>query len=117
MSTIDEQRIREILSHYDELIDSIKGKSFEDIEKDKILLKAIKLDIYQIGEHIKNLNKPIQQMLNQNDVNNLIYIRNKLSHEYKKLEADRIKVALDVCIPKVVKQLNEILSKKKYLLK
>lgn len=84
MNKKDQQLIRYINKHYSELNEELKNinNDFSLYENNLIIQKAIKMDLFQIGELFGKLSYEIKDHINPKDVKGIIDIRNYIAHGY-----------------------------------
>lgn len=109
----DISRIKNIFKRYDEVLEEIKGLTSEDVEKDAILAKAVKLDLAQIGEHIKHLPSNVKSYFTPMEYDSMMKMRNLISHEYETVKFNIIYNTLrDVVTPAISRFRSSELIKK-----
>lgn len=83
MNTRDKFLVKHIKIHYSELVSESRDiQNFEDFCSNKVLNKAIKLDLLQIGENINHLSNETKLKLNKRDLIGIVDIRNQVAHGY-----------------------------------
>lgn len=108
LSARDKLRVQYIFKWHDELINEINGQTYEQISKDPILVKAIKMDLAQIGEHVINLPKAIKDYLNPDHVSFFRRTRNLIIHEYEREDFIEIYNTMQRCIGPFIDTLKSI---------
>ena len=106
----DKERYQYILKHYNELLDEADAYRKESLSKVEalVLKKAIYMDLFQIGEHIKHMSEEVQSRINRNDVRGIIDTRNIIGHAYKEVDPEIIWDSIDECCPKLISTLKEL---------
>ena len=109
MKNRDKYLIKCIKKHYSELVDEFKlVNDFDGFCENKVLNKAIKMDLLQIGENINHLTNETKLMLNKRDLVGIIDIRNQVAHGYVYLEDKIIWLIISNDLPKLMEQIEVI---------
>ena len=88
MNNRDKQIISYILSHYKEMQEELEmiHNSFEEYLNNIIVMKAIKMDLLNIGENANQLSEESKAQLNARDLRGAIDFRNQIAHGYVTVE-------------------------------
>lgn len=111
MNTKDEQLIYWINKHFNELQDVLKDlKSYDEFinPSNLIRVKAIKLDLFQIGENVNNLTIEIKNKTSKKDLRGIIDIRNYIAHGYVQVDESIIWDVINNDLPNLIKSLNSL---------
>ena len=109
MNERDLQIINAIMRHYFELQSELSQlKDFDSFCENKLLNKAIKLDLLQIGENVNHLSKEAQAQISKRDLVGVIDVRNQVAHGYVKLKDDKIWNTINYDLPNLIKQIQNI---------
>lgn len=73
-------------------------------------MKAIKMDIIQIGEHCNALSHETQNKIQKSDLRGIINLRNFIAHGYVMIEEDIIWKSIHEDLPRLIEQLNKLLT-------
>ena len=106
MNDRDAQLVRHIKEHHKELqyeLSLING--FEEYLTNKIINKAIKMDLLQIGENVNHFTEEIQVQLNKKDFIGIIDIRNQVTHGYVQIKEELIWNTIQKDIPRLMAQI------------
>ena len=99
MNKKGEQIINHINDHYQELK---LVKEFEDFEANKIIKKAIILDLIQIGENLNKLSIEFQKQINKINLRGVVGIRNYLVHGYGTVDDKIVWTAIKENLPNFI---------------
>ena len=109
MNKRDEQIIRHINTHFDELLEEAKQlNSFDEFAKGGVLAKAIKMDILQIGENINALSEEAKAQLNPKDLRGVADVKNHIAHGYISVDDQVIWDVILKRLPELINQINSI---------
>jgi uncharacterized protein with HEPN domain len=88
------------------------GKSFDEFSKNKMLRQAIERNLEIIGEGI---NRVIQAgpELSIRNARKIVNLRNRISHEYDKLDNETLYVVSIKYLPELLTEIEAILDKHK----
>lgn len=89
----DIEYLRRILEHQKGIQDTLKeygSNSLAEIKKSNMCVKALSVDVNQIGEFSKKLSEPVQRKLIAIDFQTAYNIRNRLAHSYTRVKPDEI---------------------------
>ena len=103
----DKLLIKYVNKHYSELLEELKAiTSFEEFCQNKLINKAIKMDILQIGENINHLSDKAKLQINKKDLIGVIDFRNQVAHGYISLKEDVIWKTIQEDLPRIMLQIN-----------
>lgn len=109
MNKKDEQIIYHINNHYQELIEELKLlNNYEDFVSNKIIKKAIILDLIQIGENVNKLSFEFQKQINKINLRGVVGIRNHLVHGYGSIDDKIVWTAIKENLPDFIFEINNI---------
>lgn len=109
MNDRDCQLVRHIKEHHNELqyeLSLING--FEEYLSNKIINKAIKMDLLQIGENVNHFTKEVQAQLNKKDFIGIIDIRNQVAHGYVQIKEELIWNTIQKDVPRLMQQIDSL---------
>lgn len=108
----DQQALVYIKKHYNEILEEKASinNDFETFEKDKVVQKAIKMDVFQIGEFVNKLSDETKKALNQRDVRGIVNIRNFIAHGYVVVDNLIVWDSINNDIPRLIQNLEDILK-------
>lgn len=108
MKDRDLQIILHINNHYKELKEELEmiKDSFKNFEENMVVQKAIKMDLFQIGENVNILSKDFQSTLSVKDLKGIISIRNYIGHGYVQVDNEVIWDSIHVNLPVLIGQIN-----------
>ena len=110
MNERDQQAIKHINKHYQELLEEVKlVGDFEEFKKGGVLTKAIKMDILQIAENTNCLTKETASQLSQKDLRGIIDIRNHIAHGYVHVNDEIIWYVIQDCLPTLINEINNLI--------
>ena len=103
MTEKDEQLIDHIIKHYNELLDEIAeiNDDYETFDENTIYQKAIKMDLFQIGELFNSLSGSVTCHFDNRDVRGIVDIRNYIAHGYIVLDNKNIWRVIHNDLPKL----------------
>jgi uncharacterized protein with HEPN domain len=107
----DSLRLHDILDAADSIQDFTKGKTREDLAKDKLLQSAILHQLYLIGEAAANVSSILKDSYHSVPWKLINGFRNYIAHEYFSLDLDIIWETALKDIPKLRAQIDEIVSR------
>lgn len=111
MASRDAQVTYFVLKHYCELQEEMESiKNYEYFVSNKLVNKAIKLDLLQIGENIDKYTDEFKNKLEKKDVRGIKDIRNHLVHGYSKVVDIEIWRILNNDLPALIEQIKKINS-------
>ena len=109
MNTRDKFLVKHIKIHYSELVSESRDiQNFEDFCNNKVLNKAIKLDLLQIGENINHLSDETKLKLNKRDLIGIVDIRNQVAHGYVFLKDKIIWSIITDDLPRLMEQIEKL---------
>ena len=73
-------------------------------------MKAIKMDIVQIGKHCNALSHETQNKIQKFDLKGIINLRNFITHGYTMIEKDTIWKSIYEDLQRLIEQLNNLLT-------
>ena len=73
-----------ILRHYEELLAELEqiNDNFETFDQNMVYQKAIKMDLFQIGELFNSLSKEVKSKFDKRDIRGVVDVRNYIAHGY-----------------------------------
>ena len=109
MNARDQQIVRSIQEHHNELNQELSLiKDFSDFEANKVINKAIKMDLLQIGENVNHLSEESQLQLAKGDLRGIIDIRNQVAHGYVTIKDETIWNTIQNDLPRLMQQINSL---------
>ena len=111
MNNRDLQIINNCNKHYKEMLDELSVvPTYEDFinPANKVMVKAIKIDVAQIGENLTHLSKESSNLIDPNDIRGIVDIRNIIVHGYAVIKERALYKTITDDIPRLMKQLNNI---------
>ena len=109
MNVRDQQLVNSIKVHHKELLEELSLiNGFEEFIANKIVNKALKMDLLQIGENVNHFSEDVQKQLDKRDFIGIIDIRNQVAHGYVKVKEDIIWNTIQNDIPRLMKQINNL---------
>lgn len=110
MKSSDEQKIYYIKKHYHEILYelSLVHHDFNEFKSNIIVQKAIKMDLFQIGELFGKLSEEIAVQINPKDLKGIRNIRQFLAHGYVEVKDSIIWNTLTIELPVLIDSLNTI---------
>jgi len=95
------------MKHYDELLAELEliNDNFETFDQNIIYQKAIKMDLFQIGELFNSFSKETQSHFSQRDVRGVVDVRNYIAHGYIVLSNMSIWNDIHNDLPKLISSL------------
>ena len=107
MNERDLQTIKHINKHYEELLEEAKIiDSLEQFKQEKILAKAIKMDILQIAENVNCLTEEAAKRINPKDLRGIIDVRNHIAHGYIYVDDEIIWNVIKNGLPRLIDEIN-----------
>lgn len=101
--------IKYINKHYSELLEELKEvNGFNEFCNSRLINKAIKMDILQIGENINHLSEKAKLQINKKDLVGVIDFRNQVAHGYVSLKEEVIWETIQKDLPRIMLQVNSI---------
>ncbi len=90
------------------------GKIMSSLE-DRVLRPAIRMQIVSVAEQFNKLKEEnefeLLSQMNKDDLKGLNAVRNFIAHDYDSVDDEIIETVLRIHIPKIKKQVEEILDK------
>ena len=101
--------IRYIKKHYSELVEELKLiPDYDAFCNNKVVNKAIKLDLLQIGENVNHLSDNAKLQIKKSDLSGVIALRNQVAHGYVQLDEESIWSTLNNDLPRLMEGINNI---------
>ena len=105
----DIQIIRYINKHYCELCEEMKLiPSFEVFQEGGPMVKAVKMDILQIGENVNHLSNEAASQINTKDLRGMADVRNYIAHGYIVIDDEIVWDVIQDKLPKLIDTINNI---------
>ena len=109
MNNKDNQLVYHINKHYNELTDELNLiKNFEEFSSNKIIKKAIILDLIQIGENVNKLSIGFQKNINKMNLKGIIGFRNHFVHGYGTNDDKIVWETIKNYLPNLISEINNI---------
>ena len=109
MNNKDIQLVYHINKHYNELTEELNLiKTFEEFSSNKIIKKAIILDLIQIGENVNKLSIGFQKNINKMSLKGIIGFRNHLVHGYGTIDDKIVWETIKNYLPNLISEINKI---------
>lgn len=111
MNERDKQIVSHVNSHYSEILENMQIVDSCDKmidPKNKNILKAIKMDLAQIGENIIHLSNESKSQIDKGDLKGITDIRNYIVHGYIVIKDSTIFRTIKNDLPRLVEQINKI---------
>ena len=109
MNNKDNQLVYHINKHYNELTEELNLiKTFEEFSSNKIIKKAIILDLIQIGENVNKLSIGFQKNINKMNLKGIIGFRNHLVHGYGTIDDKIVWETIKNYLPNLISEINNI---------
>ena len=109
MNARDQQIVHSIQEHHKELNQELSLiKDLSDFEANKVINKAIKMDLLQIGENVNHLSEESQLQLSKGDLRGIIDIRNQVAHGYVTIKDETIWNTIQNDLPRLMQQINSL---------
>ena len=105
----DEQILECIKKHYKEILEELKlvNDDFDTFTKDSLIKKAIKMDVFQIGELTNKLSGNAKAKMCAKELRGVINIRNFIGHAYVIVDDNIIWDSVKKDIPKLISDLSK----------
>lgn len=111
MNNRDVQIINNCNKHYKEMLEELSTvptyEQFID-PANKVMNKAIKIDIAQIGENLTHLSEESMKQIDQSDIRGIVDIRNIIVHGYAQIKERALYNTITDDMPRLMEQLNNI---------
>ena len=109
----DKQALSQIKQHYNDILEeqASLNNDFELFKSNKTIQKAIKMDVFQIGEIVNKLSEKTKGLLNERDVRGIVNVRNFIAHTYVIVDDLIIWDSINNDIPKLINELEQIVDK------
>ena len=88
-------------------------EDFEKFQNDRIIQKAIKMDLFQIGELVGNLSPEAVVSINTRDYKGIKDIRNYIAHGYIEIKDSIVWNTIIFELPTLIESLNQSFENKK----
>jgi len=101
-----------VLKHYNSLKQFLKeiNNNYEIFEKNELYQKAIKMDLFQIGELVNHFSDELLMKINKKDVKGVIDIRNYIAHGYQIVNNNEVWTTLQNDLPKLIEQIEQLVA-------
>lgn len=110
----DIQLLEHILNHYAEMLEELEmvNDCFEEFERNKVVNKAIKMDVLQMGENTTRLSEESKSMITRRDSKGMIDYRNQIAHGYVVVKDIFLWNTIHEDIPRFIEQIRMIQEQK-----
>ena len=111
MNNRDAQIINSCIKHYHEMCEEMADiHTYEDFvnHKNKIMVKAIKIDLAKIGENLTHLSKESASQIDENDLKGIVGIRNIIVHGYAVIKDKALYNSIINDMPRLMQQVSNI---------
>jgi uncharacterized protein with HEPN domain len=88
----------------------VQGQTLDQFKANNLTIDAVALNLMIIGEAARNIPDEIQKRHPAVDWRNIVGLRNIITHEYFRLNLDRIWNLIEVELPLLHEQINKILE-------
>ena len=102
--------LQDILSAIAKIDDYIAGLEVDVFKQTSIVIDSVGMNLVIIGEAARNVPESIRQKYPDVEWRNIVDLRNVITHEYFRLNLDRIWDITQVELPKLREQINLILE-------
>jgi uncharacterized protein with HEPN domain len=109
----DADRVRHMLRAAREAVELVRGKSQQDLEQGRLLQLAILRLLEVVGEAARQVSPDVQRLHAQIEWPKIVGMRNHLIHGYADVDLDIVWQVLTVDLPRIIPQLERILSSEK----
>lgn len=108
----DREAFNYINKFYAEIVKEKKliNDDFDSFEHDSVVQKAIKMDVFQIGELVNKLSDKTKKLLDEKDVRGIINVRNFIGHAYIIVDNSIIWNTVNNDIPRLIISLEKVLK-------
>ena len=111
MSRDYEARLGDVLAAIHKIGSYIDGIDIATFKQDDLIIDAVNMNLMIIGEAANNIPDEVQQKYPEVDWRNIIGLRNVITHEYFRLNLDRIWDITQNVLPDFREQIAEVLEK------
>ena len=102
--------LRQILEHAEEALRIIEGKTYTDIEHDRILNLALVRLLEIIGEAAGRISKSTRGKFPQIPWITIVAMRNRLIHGYDQIDLNIVWDVIENDLPPLINELRRVLS-------
>ena len=113
MKNTDRVRLLHMLDAAREALSFVKGRTSEDLTRDRMLLLAVVKDIEIIGEAASRISPECRAEAREIPWAKVVGIRNRLTHAYFDLDLPIIWSTLTMDLPELIGELERVLSGEK----
>lgn len=104
------QSLQDILEAIAKIERYVVGLDLEHFKRDDLRIDAINMNLIIIGEAANAVPEAIQQRYPNVDWRNIVGLRNVITHEYFRLNLDRIWNVVEVELPRLKQHVERILA-------
>jgi len=108
MKKTDIVRLRHMLDAAREIRSFIKGRSEDDLKRDRILTLALVKEIEIIGEAASKVSQEAREQIPDIEWRDVIGMRNRLIHVYFEIDEDILWDTILYDIPKLIEELDKL---------
>ena len=108
MKKTDIIRLRHMLDAAREISAYMKGRSREEVEKDRILALGLVKELEIIGEAASKVSQEVKNQIPNIEWQKIIGMRNRLVHVYFEIDEDILWAAILHDIPRLIEELEKI---------
>ena len=105
----DHIRLRHMLDAAREAISFVRGRSHDDLAKDRMLALSLVKSIEIIGEAASRISEDVRNEHQEVPWRNIVAMRNRLIHAYYDVDIDRVWDTVTADLPPLVEKLESIL--------
>ena len=109
MKKTDIVRLRHMLDAAREIRSFIKGRSEDDLKRDRILTLALVKEIEIIGEAASKVSQEAREQIPDIEWRDVIGMRNRLIHVYFEIDEDILWDTILYDIPELIEKLDKLL--------
>ena len=109
MRVNDDERLRHMYDTACELMAHIKGRNKNDIYSDTMFAKAVLYSLLIIGEAASGISDEFKEKHKDVDWRRIVGMRNRLIHGYFDINLDIVWDTVNIHIPELIQQLEDIL--------
>lgn len=103
--------LNDILQAINQINQYAQGVNLDEFKSGQLLIDGVNMNLMIIGEAARNVPDEVQKKYPQVDWRNIVGLRNVITHEYFRLNLDRIWNIVEVELPLLQQQVTEILKK------
>ena len=107
----DREYLNDILIACENIIEYSRGYDFDDFKMDRKTQDAVLRNIEIIGEAVKNISNNLKEKYSEIEWREIAKTRDKLIHSYFGVDLDVVWDIITLDIPKLSKQIREIIEK------